>query len=411
MKHFTIQLIDSGRQTRQWAIWANTLTVGSDPRSALVLPAPMPAHVGSFRSDAVVALPFGQLVVHEDTPARQRLWEVARERIAKSRLLGWNEPGEKGRNARAAILAGLGAIFAFASIGMYIEGGSRPLMVDDGSLPATIIDLVPDKPKDEPKPEPKPVEVQMKVGAEKPIQAPDKGGSSETRTQAWPPKSPANVMENSALGKIDFATDGLIGEDVDPNEKNMVDVILAGLGGESLKKTRGGHSGGDGDRLDAVGGIGLGNQGRAGFGRDRGAIQGEVGTCFSEGRPVSCSHAVTMVRTRAMVPPPKPSDIELGENLGTRSPESILRVIRTHIGGFRYSYDKALKTNAEIGGKISLRFTIAPSGDIVAIEIVSSSTGVASLDDEIKEKARRMKFDSIEKGNVTVTYAFVLDRQ
>jgi len=43
--------------------------------------------------------------------------------------------------------------------------------------------------------------------------------------------------------------------------------------------------------------------------------------------------------------------------------------------------------------------------------VVSSTTGVASLDDEIKDKARRMKFDSIEKGNVTVTYAFVLDRQ
>ncbi len=411
MKHFTIQLIDSGRQTREWSLWANTLTVGSDPRSALVLPAPMPAHVGSFRADAVVTLPYGQLLVHEDTPMRQRLWEVARERIAKSRLLGWNEPGEKGRNTRAAVLASLGAFFVFASVGMIIDGGSHPMTVDDSSLPATIIDLVPDKPKEEPKPEPKVVEVQMKVGAEKPIQAPDKGGSSETRTQAWPPKSPASVMENSALGKIDFATDGLIGEDVDPNEKNMVDVILAGLGGESLKKTRGGHSGGDGDRLDAVGGIGLGNQGRVGFGRDRSAIQGKLGTCFSEGKPVSCSKVATMVGTRATVHPPKPSDIELGENLGSRSPESILRVIRSHVGGFRYSYEKALKQSPDIGGKISLKFTIAPDGTVVAIDVVSSTTGVASLDDEIKDKARRMKFDSIEKGNVTVTYAFVLDRQ
>ena len=404
MKHFTIQLVDSGRQTREWSLWANTLTVGSDPRSALVLPAPMPAHVGSFRSDAVVALPFGRLVVHEDTPARQRLWEVARERIAKSRLLGWNEPGEKGRNARAAILAGLGAIFAFASIGMYIQGRQIPTIVD-GSLSDDLIVLVPlETPKEEPKPEPKVVEVAPSGGADKPIADPNLGGSSESRTKDWPPTSPANVMANSALGKIDFATDGLIGEDVDPNEKNMVDVILAGLGGESLKKTRGGRSGGDGDRMDAVGGIGLGNQGRAGFGTGRGSIAGKM-TVGANGKGTGVA-----VRTPT-ISVPKPTDVELGGEAGSRSPESILRVIRSHIGGFRYSYEKALKQNPEIGGKISLKFTIAPDGTIVSIDVVSSTTGVASLDDEIKDKARRMKFDSIEKGNVTVTYAFVLDRQ
>ncbi len=114
---------------------------------------------------------------------------------------------------------------------------------------------------------------------------------------------------------------------------------------------------------------------------------------------------------RPTIQPPRPTDVELGGEAGSRSPESILRVIRTHIGGFRYSFEKALKSQPDIGGKISLKFTIAPSGDITAIQAVSSTTGVVTLDEEIKDKARRMKFDSIEKGNVTVTYAFVLDRQ
>ena len=51
------------------------------------------------------------------------------------------------------------------------------------------------------------------------------------------------------------------------------------------------------------------------------------------------------------------------------------------------------------------------SGDIVAIKVVDSNTGDGELDEEILDKARRMKFDQIEKGNVTVTYAFILDRQ
>lgn len=405
MKHFTIQLIDSGRQTRQWAIWANTLTVGSDPRSALVLPAPMPAHVGSFRSDAVVALPFGQLVVHEDTPARQRLWEVARERIAKSRLLGWNEPGEKGRNARAAILAGLGAIFAFASIGMYISGGHKAA-IDIRQLTPDITILVPlaeEKQPDPPKPDL--VETPMRTEAQNnvPDPSPNQNGPTESRTVAQAQNTPAAVMVGSVIDRITTMTDGALGEDVDPNPANMIDVILAGKGGHLVKGDRGGRGAGEGDRMAAAGGYGLGT----GIGNGIGTDPRATGTKLKMGMPSSGAP----VATRRPILAPRPSDVELGGDAGSRSPESILRVIRTHIGGFRYSYDKALKTNAEIGGKISLRFTIAPSGDIVAIEIVSSSTGVASLDDEIKEKARRMKFDSIEKGNVTVTYAFVLDRQ
>jgi TonB family protein len=103
--------------------------------------------------------------------------------------------------------------------------------------------------------------------------------------------------------------------------------------------------------------------------------------------------------------------VELGGESGSRSAESILSVIRKHISGFRYTYEKFLRETPDLGGKISLKFTIAPSGDIVAISVVSSNTGNAELDESLKEKARRMKFDTIEKGNVTVTYAFVLDKQ
>ena len=114
---------------------------------------------------------------------------------------------------------------------------------------------------------------------------------------------------------------------------------------------------------------------------------------------------------RARVTPPKPSDVELGGDAGSRSPESILRVIRQGMGGFRYVYEKFLRDNPNLGGKISLRFTIAPSGDIIQIAVVSSNTGDESLDATLMGQAKRMKFDQIEKGNVTVTYAFLLDKQ
>ena len=115
------------------------------------------------------------------------------------------------------------------------------------------------------------------------------------------------------------------------------------------------------------------------------------------------------IATRGKINPPKPSDVELGGEAGSRPPESIRRVIRANIGGFRLTYEKYLKQNPNIGGKISLKFTISPSGDILSISVASSNTGNSELDDEIKDKARCMKFDPIEKGNVTVTYAFTFN--
>ncbi|HNY29714.1 MAG TPA: TonB family protein [Fibrobacteria bacterium] len=228
--------------------------------------------------------------------------------------------------------------------------------------------------------------------------SPSEGGSSETRSMVWPPSSPSSVMRSSTMDKVETSSDGLIGEASDPSEANMIDVILAGGGGRMETNGRGGRgTGGDGDRSAGIGGMG----GRMMSPSKR---SGEV-RLGNKGEP----SAKPMVRGN--IAPPRPTDVELGGEAGSRSPESILRVIRQHIGGFRYTYEKFLRDNPKLGGKITLKFTIAPSGDIIAINLVSSNTGSAKLDEEIRDKAKRMKFDQIEKGNVTVTYTFTLDKQ
>ncbi len=213
------------------------------------------------------------------------------------------------------------------------------------------------------------------------------GGSTEAGTMVMSPSSPACVMSSSIIARA--GAEELLSEPDDPNQSNMIDVILAGGGGTLQKGPRVGlGSAGDGNRMSSADGQGVGLGGRMTNG-----VGGEVAK-----------------KLKGTIAPPKPTDVELGGEVGARSPESILRVIRTHIGGLRYSYQKFLKTHPELGGKITLKFTIARSGDIVAIEIVSSNTGNAALDKELCDKAKRMKFDQIELGNVTVTYSFVLDK-
>lgn len=93
---------------------------------------------------------------------------------------------------------------------------------------------------------------------------------------------------------------------------------------------------------------------------------------------------------------------------GTRSPESILRVIRNHINEFQHIYTYYLGQDPNVGGKIQLTFTIDHSGDIIAISVHSSNIKNTKLLDAIKYKATLMKFDPIKRGQVTVTYALIL---
>lgn len=109
-----------------------------------------------------------------------------------------------------------------------------------------------------------------------------------------------------------------------------------------------------------------------------------------------------------LISPPEPRDIMLINDSGFRSTESILRILRHHVSGFQYSYEKTLREHPKVRGDILLEFAIAPSGDIVVLHVVSSTTKNPSLDDDIKEKVRRMKFDVIERGNVFVRYTLKL---
>lgn len=429
MRHWKVLFFKGNKITREWGVWSSELTIGSAIRADIFIAPPFPKAALAVRANGEwsctdesgatrtgrsnnlsepMRFTWGDVTVEvfENTPIVGALWAKARERMVLAAKLGWKEPGAEKVRTRL-IAMGVIAFLAIGSMtGAALIGG--PKKQENDQLPDVIVELVKqeekkeEEKKEEEKPEPK--EDPSGASDQKPTN-PNEGGATEVRTVAWPPNNPASVMNNSVLDKINTASDGMLGEAVDASQENVVDAILAGGGGSLKKGDRGGRgASGDGDRMSGMGGVGFGSGGRAGWGTGNGGTrQGKMA--------LGAGGTGKGIATRAKIEPPKPSDVELGGEAGSRSPESILRVIRAHIGGFRYTYEKYLKENPGIGGKISLKFTISPAGDIIAINIASSNTGNSGLDDEIKDKARRMKFDQIEKGNVTVTYAFVLDRQ
>ncbi|MBN1128644.1 MAG: energy transducer TonB [Chitinispirillaceae bacterium] len=104
----------------------------------------------------------------------------------------------------------------------------------------------------------------------------------------------------------------------------------------------------------------------------------------------------------------KPESIEGAASSNVkRDNNAINAVVASHKASIRMSYEKYLKRDPSLAGKVTVRFTITASGGVSTVSILENSTGSADLEQEITRKIRMWRFESIPEGDVTVTYPFV----
>ena len=103
---------------------------------------------------------------------------------------------------------------------------------------------------------------------------------------------------------------------------------------------------------------------------------------------------------------PSVRDIDMGSGNASRSAADIMKVVRTRTPGLRHIYNKHLKKTPGLEGKVTLKFTIAPGGEVIAISIASSTTGSGEFDNDIKNAVGRWTFNKVKSGNTTVTIPF-----
>jgi TonB family protein len=96
---------------------------------------------------------------------------------------------------------------------------------------------------------------------------------------------------------------------------------------------------------------------------------------------------------------PSARDIDMGSGDGSRSKAEIMAVINAHMPDIRNIYNKYLKLKPGFSGRVTLKFTIAPSGDIVSINIVSSTTDYDEFDNAVKNMVETWKWKVIKSGN------------
>ena len=104
--------------------------------------------------------------------------------------------------------------------------------------------------------------------------------------------------------------------------------------------------------------------------------------------------------------PPRLDQIDMGSGPSLRSASDIMAIVRARTPGLRHIYNQHLKRYTGLSGKISVRFVILPSGDLVSCELIDNSTGNAEFAQAILEAIGRWHFSAVRSGNTTVSLPF-----
>lgn len=111
-------------------------------------------------------------------------------------------------------------------------------------------------------------------------------------------------------------------------------------------------------------------------------------------------------KAKGNIKTPSARDIDMGAGGGSRSAADIMKVVRQRTPGLRHIYNKFLKKKPGFQGKVTLKFTIAPGGEVISISIASSTTGYGEFDGAIKSAVGNWTFSKVKSGNTTVTIPF-----
>ena len=88
----------------------------------------------------------------------------------------------------------------------------------------------------------------------------------------------------------------------------------------------------------------------------------------------------------------------------TRTAEEVERVFQKNRGGIFAIYNRALRKNPALEGKVVLELTIDPDGTVTKVNIISSELNDPSLEKKLLLRVKRFKFAKSNVARVTVTY-------
>jgi TonB family protein len=90
-------------------------------------------------------------------------------------------------------------------------------------------------------------------------------------------------------------------------------------------------------------------------------------------------------------------------NKGSRSREEIELVFDKNKGAIFALYNRALRRDPSLEGKLVLRLTIAPTGEVTFCEVVSSELGDSELEEKLVQRIKLFRFEARDVEPITTT--------
>ncbi|WP_295802591.1 TonB family protein [uncultured Microbulbifer sp.] len=315
-------------------------------------------------------------------------FEVTREldqSAFRSAIMPWNTNGRDERRFRVSLLACLLVAF-FLGFGIHVWQLPEPDEDEVVEVPERLAKLVLEKKKPKPKPEPVKKPEEKKKEPEKPKQ----------QVAKEEPK-PSNVEKKQARKKVERAGvlafkdnfQDLIQDDLDNRLGEQTQLSTAGKKENRSQRsliTAAAKSGSDGINTAALsrnsGGVGGALEGVS-FSRVSSGI-GTEGDFAGEERPLS-------------------------DGMGpSRTDEEIQIVFDRYKSALYRIYNRELRNNPALQGKMVLKITIEPDGSVSLAQVESSDMDSPTLDSKIVARVKRFNFGPKE-GVPTITILYPID--
>ncbi len=302
--------------------------------------------------------------------------------------LPWSISAEDERRFRKILIITLALTIAFG-IAIPLLPAIKKTVQQEVELPPRIAKLIfekrtePRKPKVEKKPEPKPVAKKKPLPEKKPL--PKKKVPPKIVKKVEPKKPKVDAIEQA---RKKASTAGLL----------AFQDSLADLRDQSVDELSGAKR--------------LSNSGSTARKTERALITSKVGGSSrgintarmsrDTGSTQLAARTATKVKSTIAKTPPK-SARKKGR-AASRSIEEIQIVFDKNKSAIYSLYNRALRKDPTLQGKLIIRLTIAPSGKITKIDLVSSELGDPALERKLVQRIKMFNFGTKSVDSVTITY-------
>jgi len=308
-----------------------------------------------------------------------------------SLALPWSISAEDERRFRKILIITLALTIAFAIAIPLLPVLKKPAE-QEVELPPRIAKLIfekktepkpPRKPKVEKKPEPKPIAKKKPLPKKKPV--PKKKVPPKVVKKAEPKKPKVDAIEQA---RKKASTAGLL----------AFQDSLADLRDQSVDELSGAKR--------------LSNSGSTARKTERALITSRVGSSSRGINTAKMSRdtgstqlaARTATEVKSTIAKTSPKSARKSNRTASRSIEEIQVVFDKNKSAIYSLYNRALRKDPTLQGKLVIRLTISPSGKITRIDLVSSELGDPALERKLVQRIKMFNFGARSVDSVTITY-------